>query len=355
MPQTKLKPTMRDVARSCSVSAFTVSAVLNDRRSEVSAETRERVMKTVRDMGYRLTPAHSPGESLGVHVIGVIAGIPGSSMMNPGYFSSMFSGIVCAAEQRGEHVLLYTHDAFHANLHNSIRIYCDGRCDGLIVIAPKPKSELIAAIQERGLPFVVVGTTYEDRNVGCVDVDNVGAARAVVDYLIESGHRRIAFFGDTRGFQDDPEVPQSVLLRRRGYEQSLIAHGIPVEGATIAAIGPDDRYTYQCTIQMMRLPVGARPTAIFCWHDQAAIPCLKAIEDLGLRVPVDVSVVGFDNDPFTVATEPPLTTVQQPYREMARSAVEILNARIERRSDVSLWCLHSAELIVRRSVAPPSC
>ena len=353
MPKAKDRVTIRQVAQVCHVSAMTVSAVLNGTPGQVSPETRDRVLQAVRETGYRLTPAHREPEAHPTAILGVIAGVPGHSLMQPGYYNSILDGVLTAADGLSHHVLLLTSRSFFTDIGRSIRIYCDGRCDGLLVIAPPRASGLVVALQERGLPFVLIGDTGEDSSIPCADVNNEAEAQRVVEYLIDRGHRRIAFFGKPDRYPGDPEAPRSAYQREQGYEKALASRDIRSDPAMKASVGGDDSLAYQQAIQLLGRPPTERPTAIFCWHDAASPPVLNAIQELGLRCPHDVSVVGFDDDPSIAGTQPGLTTIRQPYAAICAAGINILAGLIQKRQDFAPQRLLPAELVVRDSVAPP--
>ena len=351
MSQTRRNPTIRQVALSCNVSPMTVSAVLNNKSSEVGKETRERVLKAVRDMGYRPVPAVRHARQ--VPIYGVVAAVEGNSLMQPGYYNSVLRSILTEVDRLGHNVLLFSNAVFHQDPQQSVRLYCDGRCDGIIIIAPPPGSPLVHTIQERGLPFVVIGSTGTSEDVPSVDVHNISEAYRAVEYLIAQGHRRIAFLGDPSRYPGDPFVPYSVMQRRQGYEQALTAHGIALEQSLLTNVGGNDVQTYQQAVQLLRQPVSHRPTAIFCWHDPIATEAYRAVQDVGLRIPADVSLIGFDDNPSSSELEPALTSMRQPYDLMAETAVKLLTEQIEGQVKNPTRRFLPAELIVRRSVAPP--
>src|ERR1051326_5915105 len=150
----KSLPTIRQVAKACNVSPMTVSHVINGKLSEVSEETRERVLKAVRDMGYRPSPRVASVQERTICNLGVVAGVPGDTLMFPGYYTEILTHLLKATDALGHNITLFTNNLLHTDTPRSLRVYCDGRCDGLIVIAPRPGSQLVQALQARGFPFV---------------------------------------------------------------------------------------------------------------------------------------------------------------------------------------------------------
>ena len=334
-------PTIRDIARSCGVSASTVSRVLNDRPGEVGAETRARILGAIREMNYRPPQSHQTPmpDTL---TLGIATGIDGAEYIGPGYYHAVVDSLLAATSAFKINSLLFASHLFYTDPLQSIRTYCDGRCDGLIVIAPAIDSPLVNSLQARGFPLLLVGDSGRGEGFACCDLDNVLAARLAVEELLMRGHRRIAF---CRGRVDFHATWQ----RQEGYRQALAAYRIPVDERLLGQA----EEVCQWTQAILSRPVGQRPTAILYFSDSLAREGLAAIRELGLRVPQDVSLIGVD-DQGTDRADPPLTTVRQPYEQIGRYAVEILLARIRGDAAAPRRVLLPGELVRRASVAPPS-
>jgi LacI family transcriptional regulator len=341
-------PTIRQIARECRVSPMTVSYVLNNRPGQVSEETRERVLKAVREMGYRPRAAtmRVKETAAAIHTLGIAVGREFNTFAGGGYFSEILNGILGATDERGLNILLFHNSLFHQDTHESIRTYFDGRCDGLFVVAPVIGMPLVAALAERGVPYILIGDQGDLEGVSSVDVDNVAEADRIVSYLIGLGHRRIAFFGGA-------DFIRSACQRREGYRRALKAHGIPYDPELDIAPLSGEFLVYERTLALMRRKDIEPPTAVFGWNDTAALRALLALRDMNIAVPGRVSVIGFDDSPSTVTSEPPLTTVRQPYREIGAQAVESLIARIRDNHMPSQRHYLPGRLIVRDSTASP--
>ncbi len=339
--------TIRDVARACGVSPMTVSFVINHKPGQVSEETRERVLKAVRELNYRPTAVGRSArlaEERQIHTLGAVVGVPGDSLVQPGYFSAILNSLLQGADALGQNVTLFNHSLLHRDAHRAIRVYCDGRCDGLLVVAPRIGSELVAAVRERGVPITLIGDTGDDEAVSCVDIDNEGAAYTLVTHLITLGHQRIVFIGG-------PAFVRSSQQRLAGYRRALSDHDLPLETGFVI----DNLFhSHQIDAQvgaLMSMPLPKRPTALFGWNDGTATDAAHRLQRMGLRIPDDVSVVGIDDlEAFTI--NPPLTTVAQPFRTMGRRAVEALVAQINRTEKAPRHVL-PGELMIRASTGPP--
>lgn len=340
---------IRQIARALNVSPMTVSFVLNNKAGEVSAETREKVLRAVREMGYRPKAAAHKKESKN-HTLGISAGVPNASFIQDGYFTAILHQLMAIAEARGLNILLFHRSVFHADREDAIRTYLDGHCEGLILLAPWPHLGLIPALTERGVPFVCIGATFDElgkNEVAFVDIDNRAAFRDATERLIEMGHRRMAFVGDEDG------GAHGAFLRGDGWREALEAAEIPVNPA----------FLYSKTLQGQEMeiwlegvagrPEGERPTAILAWNDVTAQRILAFLRKTGRDVPGQFSVIGMDDDPSSAVSDPPLTTVRQPYAAIAAAAVDALQSRIRDRRSPPARILLPCELILRGSTAIP--
>jgi LacI family transcriptional regulator len=338
--------TIRQVAKACGVSPMTVSFVLNNRPGQVSQETRERVLRMVRDMGYRPS-ALKPSDRRLTNTLGIVTRATLGSLVGQGYFSRIFRGALGKADEMRQNVTLFTSSLMQADTHRSVRIYCDGRCDGLLVVSPDRDSPLVQTLQERGTPYVLTGSSPDDESIPSCDVDNSNEFYRITEYVVKLGHRRIAFCGGA-------DFVTCVHQRYDGFHRALKDSGVPLD-PTLSIIGIHiEHQTQQWLAEIMRRSPSRRPTAILAWDDGVAGLAMRTALDLGLRVPEDVSITGFNDDEAVVAAYPTLTTVRQPYDRIGGGAIEILLSQIKGSDSIAKRRLEPAELIIRGSAAPPS-
>ncbi len=336
-------PNIREVARACGVSPMTVSFVLNNKPGQVSEQTRARVLQAIRELGYRPTALDRKLETHKTRTIGVVTGVEGRSLVTEGYHGTIFKWILAAAEETADDVLVFPHLRLHTDVERAIRTYCDGRCDGLIIIAPHYMSELLVALKERGFPFVGISHLGDDPDVFCVDVDNWQDAAKAVHYLYDQGHRKIGIV------ESKYNIPSS-HQRREGFLRAMKRLNLPIEPETLWQYAGEPGEALNYARRLKLLPPGTRPTALFCWNDGSAYHWVEALQAVGLRVPEDISVIGFDDDAHCLQTTPLLTTLRQPYEEIGRQAVQLLLKKIEDVSLPPMTILLPAELVVRNSV-----
>jgi LacI family transcriptional regulator len=334
--------TIKDVAASAGVSIATVSNVLNGKHGEYADETRSRVIDAARRVGYhRNRVARSlvrrTSECLGVTFVD-----QNLSLGENYYLVEVLDGIVNAAYEQGYNVSLHTR--LRPDLEaEQLPDLLDRRIDGLFLIAPHNDSPLIPRLAESALPFVVIGIERPGPAINWIDVDNGMGAAMAADHLLKLGHRRIAHIaGHPRQW--------AAQVRARSFRKQVEAAGGECR------IIPCSRFDQGDARDAARKILGSsdRPTAIFAANDGMALGVLQAAAERGLRVPHDLSVIGFDDMREAASTEPALTTIRQPMGAMGRRAAEWLVARLKDESHPALAELAPPELIVRASTAAPA-
>ncbi len=342
-----MRITIKDLAKDAGVSPATVSYVINNGPRTVHPQTRERVLASIRRLDYHPSAVARGLSSKRMNTLGVFVNyweIPVSNQINQ-YLMSVLNGILAAAQRRKQIIALFM-DSLWADGQNKVSVFCDGRCDGLLLAGLLDNSPIVATLKQQGVPFVLVNDVSEDPDVSWVDVDNVGAACAMTDHLLAQGHRRIAILCGNATIS-------STVLRHAGYQKALATAGIACDPTLILPGIYSIPSGYERTLELMRRPIPLRPTALFCSSDDIAFGAMQALQELELRVPQNVSVVGFDDLPSAANTQPPLTTVRQPLRALGEHAVELLLAQIEGTAPTGQKEVLPTELIIRASVAPP--
>ncbi|MEO8028586.1 MAG: substrate-binding domain-containing protein [Bryobacteraceae bacterium] len=262
--------------------------------------------------------------------------------------SAAVNGVQPVLQAAGYSMFLATAGRSVEQEKTGLHAFVDHRVDGLLIATRGTQlgDEAILEITRQGVPVVTVGRPIHGSDVDRVTADHWRGAYDVVTHLIALGHKRIGFIGVAPA--DAPK-----LRRYHGYADALTQHGIQLREELVVgpAEGPgyaSEEDGYAGMERLMKVP--RRPTAVFARNDYAAMGALRAAHDLGLAIPEDVAIAGFDNLPMAAYTTPPLTTVSQPIVEQGLRAAEFLLDRIERRvkdgrRDISLDC----KLIVRAS------
>jgi len=335
--------TLRDVARLAGVSTATVSNVLNSRNQRVSAETRQKVLAAVRELRYKPTALEKDQKAILTKNLGVmLMDITKNPITRHGYFREVLDGIMEAAMFRGWSVTIFAEKLWD-DLGLAVRRSYDGRCDGLVVIAPTVANETVAALQERGTPLVLIGTTATLPGVSSVDIDNEQASILLANHLLELGHRSFAFLGDR------PTI-MAAVERERGFRNALMEAGIPADRyrANWARDGgkPLDEF-----VKAWKKEGRNRPTAFFGWHDGMAQAFLQMCRAEGIRAPGDLSLVGIDNAPESIESQ--ITSVPQPLHLIGKRASTLLIDRLAEPDLPDEIVRFSVEIVVRASTGPP--
>lgn len=315
------RPTIKDVAARAGVSIATVSRALN-RRGPVSEVALRAVRRAVKATNFR---ANNIGRRLKTAKSGTL-GIIVPSLKNP-VFADAVQGIEGMADRERFSVLLTSSEYSPEREREVLDVLLANRVEGVILtVADATRSPSLDLLEREGVPFVLLFNPVTRAGGSAVTVDNVAAARDIVERLIGLGHRRIAMIAGRA------EVSDRSPLRRRGYEEALRRHGL-TPGPTVE-VGFDTLDLEAACDDLFR--GGRPPTALFCSTDMLGIAAIRAVLRRGLRVPADVSVVGFDGIAVGELISPSLATVVQPAEDMGSRAVHHLCRRI--REDVPPLC-----------------
>jgi len=328
------KPNIRQVATLAGVSHMTVSRVLNDHPS-IAPATRERVLQVMRDLNYRPNSAARALATRRTNRIGVVV----DSVIEFGP-SSTLRAIEDAAHDRGYTVSSIAVSADRAiTAHDALVNLMAIGIDALCLITPRTSSIDLLREVSSGVPTLVVKAEPED-DFFTVSVDQRLGAALAAGHLIELGHRRLLHFAGPLDWLD-------ARGRDREWHAQLERAGLPARAAVVGDWTSDSGYAFGHAIEGM-----PDFTAVFAANDQMALGLIHAFHERGIRVPEDVSVVGFDDLPDARHFLPPLTTVRQDFHALGTRSVETLIAEIEGR-EVPRRSLIEPELVVRASTAPP--
>ncbi|KQQ05688.1 MULTISPECIES: LacI family DNA-binding transcriptional regulator [unclassified Rathayibacter] len=308
--------TLHDVARAAEVSIKTVSNVIND-YPYIRPETRARVEAAIAELGYR---PNLSARSLRRGRTGVI-GLALPELSLP-YFAELADSVMRAADQRGLTVLIEQTQGDPARERSVLTSARRQLTDGLLF---SPLGLGIADEPELALdyPLVLLGERIFSDRVDHVTMQNVAAARAATAHLIARGRRRILALGAHEG-----ERVGSAPLRTQGYREALEAAGLSFDEHLVGASGPWHRANGAAAMRRV-LDSGVVFDAVFAFNDTLALGAIRALQDAGLRVPVDVAVMGFDDIDESAYSVPSLSSIAPGRDEIAQSAVDVLKARID--------------------------
>lgn len=333
--------TIVDVAKLAGVSIKTVSRVMNN-HAYVRDDTRERVEQAMKSLEYRPSEAAQLMRTGKSKLIGMLYGAPSS-----GYQARLNHAMLQACSDAGTYLAAGIFDELGGAWKEQLEAFLERtRIDKMILVPPMCDSSVLQEVLvQRGVDFVLLSPSRSTLNAPSVVMDDRSAAREITQYLLGLGHKKI---GHLAG-----EVSHvASLLRRQGYEEALMEAGSPKPIDGYIAEGRFD-FKQSLAVATQILSLEDRPTAIFAANDDMAAAVVVAAGNLGLSVPGDLSVVGFDDTPIAETIWPTLTTIAQPFEEMAVAAVGMLNrSGAEVHQERSLLKMTPHTLIVRESCAP---
>lgn len=313
------RATIKDVAEAAGVSRAAVSKVLRNAYG-LSDEMRARVEAAMAALNYRPQTA-ARGLRGRTYTLGVV--LP--DMRNP-FFPDIIDGVISALRSTSYEPLIGFRPSADATEQHAIDTLLDHKIDGFLMIAPRLEEDYLHSVAT-SVPTVMIGR--HDRNCGydTVNNDDRSGARLAVEHLVASGHRDIAYFGlDAVSVG----ITNSTSFRLEGYRETMTAHGLAdrmqiYEGTHFRG----ERYDEDVARRILQSE--RRPTAIFCWTDSVAITVLAEAAKLGIRVPEDLSVIGYDNTRLAALPQLSLTSVDQSGHLMGSEAMKLLIERIEGR------------------------
>lgn len=330
--------TIYEVAREAGVSTATVSRVINDRR-HVREATRQRVEEAMTTLGYvanRQARGLAGGRS---RVIGLLVYELGTS-----YFNQLIRGIDAAVTSIGYDLMLVTTHARREREAQHAAELAGGPVDGLIIVLAVDIKSYVDRLHRQGVPFVLLDYDSNVPGTTFITAANRQGTRDAVEHLIGLGHRRIGLITGTPG-------TSSARERLAGYRDALRDAGIEHDTRLVEKGDFLAERGYDAMRQLLALD--DPPTAVFTSADTAAVGALRAIREAGLRVPNDISIVGFDDIPEASLVTPSLTTVRQPLQEMGATAVRLLQRLVDEPGATPRRIELATELIVRESSGPP--
>lgn len=327
-------PTMDDVAREAGVSRALVSLVIRG-SANVSDARRARVIDAAARLGYRPNAMARSLASRRTATIGVLL----NDLHNP-FFAEIFDGISAAAEPLGYRLLLATGGRRWQGERAAVEAILEYRPDGFVLVSPSLASSHIVKLAD-AVPVIVVSRLVRAKSLDCVMTDEAHGAMLAVQHLAELGHRRIVHIdgGDGAGAK----------VRRSGYVNAMRRTGL----APYTKVLPGE-FTELAGVQAAEvlLKTGELPTAIFAANDLVAAGAMDALEDAGLRIPDDVSIIGYDNTSLARLHHVSLSTIDQPREDMGRIALTMLDERIEHGRRERVVHLTTPTLVARRTTGP---
>jgi DNA-binding LacI/PurR family transcriptional regulator len=332
--------TSQDVANLAGVSRTTVSLVLNDVEGiHITPETRQKVRDAAEKLGYIPNATAQALATRRAKAIGLVMTRSPHHIASDTFLPQILGGLLEVVKQHKLHLLIESVEPEHQD-----RVYLElaraKHIDGMILLTPRIDDTALRRLEEIDAYTVVMGK-LADSNLYSIDVDNPLAARKATQYLIDMGHTRIACIANA------PASFSSAYERVLGYKNALIDSGISPDDSMIRYADFDPQSGFDCMKSL--LASGKEFTAVFVASDNVAIGAKSALREAGLRIPNDISIMGFDDIPWAKYSDPPLTTIRLPAQKLASEACLLLLDLMKGSEPEELNRVLDTELVVRKS------
>ncbi|KZZ85103.1 LacI family DNA-binding transcriptional regulator [Bacillus sp. SJS] len=310
-----MRPTIKDVARDSGVSVATVSRIVNGLPG-YSPETRKKVMKVIEDLGYKPNAVARNLVSRKTSTIGVL--LP---QLSSHFAAKLLQGIEDEAHNRRYSVVVCNTDSNGKRTQDYLELLREKQVEGILFASELLTDEYAETLQGFGIPAAVIATTSHVPSIPFIKVDDEAASYSAVQFLIENGHQRIGMISGTK------HDPISGIPRIKGLKKAFSENGIPFEEELIEYGDFGFRSGYEAMERLYRS--NPELTAVFAASDEMALGILSFCYEKGMKVPDDLSVIGYDDTDIATMSIPPLTTVHQPIQEMGTDAVRMLMKMID--------------------------
>ncbi len=339
----RARVSLLEVAKHAGVSPATVSRVVNN-SAPVSDLIRAKVITSAELLGYEISPVRT-GISASARTVAVIV----ADLLNP-FYAELIRGIDIEARQDDTALILYDTSEDTQPEEHMLRMVTSHALDGVIIAGSRFATDnLLAHCKRYAIPMLLINrSTQPCTDVACIRVDFEKATYHAARHLLNLGHRRI-------GYLSGPEMTEMAMARRKGLEDALSEIGLGLKQTWLASGFPNVAGGFHAMSSLLSLPEQERPTAVQTYNDLMALGALQAIHSHRLRVPQDISVVGFDDIILAAHSNPALTTIEQPKAYMGSLAMRTLRELMDRRLGLGGgFTLLESRLIVRESTGPVS-
>lgn len=331
--------TIYDIAARLNLSTSTISRALKNHHS-IGKKTIKKVHKAAKEMGYSPNIFAASLRNNQTKTIGVLM-----SRINRPFISTLISGIEAQVQKKGYHIIIAQSNDSYANEIEMARALYNSRVSGLIcsLAMETVKTEHFDQFREKHIPIVFVDRTPSNFDTHKVMIDNYTAAYNATEHLIDQGCKRIAHFAGSQHRMIYSE-------RRRGYIAALQDHGIEIDEKLIIYF-PSLSHEEGIKVTKKLLKSSNPPEGIFCSNDTTAVSAIQTAKKLGVKVPDELAIIGFNNDPISSIIDPALSTIAQPALQMGQSCANQIIHSIEENSDLDLSTtkILNTELLIRES------
>ena len=331
---------LKDIAKMLNISPATVSLVLNNKPG-VGEETRKRVLEAIAEMGYAPNILSKPALSNNRSIRFIIYKKHGYVVSDTPFFSALMEGIDQESRKNGFNLVIsYMNEK--ENKKEILRVINENPLDGIIILATEMYPEDLEAIKKFPVPIVVLDSYFKEAKMDTVIINNIQVSYEATKHLITKGHTEIGYLHSSVWINNFDE-------REEGFIKALSEHNLKLNKKYVFNLESTLDGSYRDMLELLKSKPQL-PTACFADNDIIAFGAIKALKENGIRIPEDISVVGFDDMPFCEMTEPPLTTIRVYKQNMGRFAVKRLIEKINDSLNTVIKIEVGTDLVERESV-----
>ncbi|WP_088043458.1 LacI family DNA-binding transcriptional regulator [Bacillus sp. EAC] len=335
-------PTIYDIARVANVSKSTVSRVLNN-KSNISEESRLRVLKAIDELNYQPSKLARALTSSGFDAIMVMSRSTKTTAGNT-FFSEIIYSISTRAEEENFDLIMQTSKNSHDELEKCIAKIRGKMIKGILMLSSPANEEFFKELDKYDIPIVVIGKLEgKFKNIYSVDTDNFNDSYQLVQHLINNGHRKIACLHSSLDYHVS-------IDRLEGYKQCLLDNGIPLRSDWIIDSGYTMERAYEASEELLQS--NDLPTAVFAIDDLKIIGLYNTAVKLGISIPNDMSIVGYNNGVFSPLLSPPLTGIEVPIIKLGEVATNLLFSQIKKEIELPERIIVPTKMTKKKSVIP---
>lgn len=329
--------TIEELAQKADVSIATVSRVINN-KGNVKKATRDHVIEVMQEYDFQPPNMHSlsdPNSKI------LLTCVP--DFCNP-FYNPVIDGIQKAAHENDYDVLLLQSRDYYTETSDFTNILKEKAIAGILILSSVPTAALLNELSFK-CPVVMCCEYPEDNSASYVSINDVAATITAINYLVSTGCKKIGLMNSSLKFK-------YARHREKGFSLALKEHGLEINEAWVSHISSINyNFAYSSALHMLQLP--DRPDAIFACSDVYGIAIVNAAKTLGLRIPEDLSVIGFDNTEISLMSDPPLTTIDQPKMQLGYQSCELLIDKIKYPHAIDKQIVLNTELVIRGSTLLP--
>jgi len=334
-----MKTIMQDIAKLAGVSPGTVSNALNDKKG-VGNDTKSKIIKIAEELGYFHNCKKNEKKVIRLILFKKHGYVLSSDTQ---FFSALISACENECRQRGYELLVSQIIHGEHDKEDIFKIINHNKIDGILLISTEMEESDFIHFENVDTPIVMLDSYFGTKNYDCILINNVRGAYIATKYVINNGHTRIGFLGSTKSISN-------FECRYRGFINSINDSNLNFRDDDKILVEPTLDGAYRDMKEFLLNRKGDLPTALFALNDIMALGAIKAMQEQGIKIPEQVSIVGFDDIPFSSLSNPNLTTMKVYTNEMGRLAIKRLIEKIENKDEVSLTIEIDTKLIERDSV-----